>query len=83
MGIQTPIAQGRSTKTESMIKWTCTSRLSIMNSFLVGLTERDDEACPGSCVMNLILGLGFTLGPCSSRPMPRALWWSYGGGGFL
>ena len=23
-----------------------------------------------------------TLGPYS-RPMPRALWWSYGGGGFL
>ena len=28
-GIQTPVAQGRSTRTISMIKWTRTSRLSI------------------------------------------------------
>jgi len=32
MGIQTPMAQGRSTKTISMIKWIRTSRLSINNS---------------------------------------------------
>ena len=32
MGIQTPMAQGRSTKIISMIKWIRTSRLSIKNS---------------------------------------------------
>ena len=32
-GIQTPMAQGRSTKIISMIKWIRTSRLSIKNSF--------------------------------------------------
>jgi len=31
-GIHTPVAQGRSTKTISMIKWIRTSRLSIKNS---------------------------------------------------
>jgi len=37
-GIQTPMAQGRSTETISMIKWIRTSRLSIKNS--LSLQER-------------------------------------------
>ena len=32
MGIQTPMAQGRSTKILSMIKWIQTGRLAIKNS---------------------------------------------------
>ena len=36
-GIQTPMAQGRSTKIISMIKWIRTSRLSIKNSLSLGV----------------------------------------------
>ena len=41
-GIQTPMAQGRSTEIISMIKWIRTSRLSIQNS-LSGQVVSDDR----------------------------------------
>jgi len=40
MGIQTPMAQGRSTKIISIIKWIRTSRLSIKNSLSLRVQGR-------------------------------------------
>ena len=43
-GIQTPMAQGRSTKIISMMKWSWTGRLSIKKSFWQVKTMRPAEA---------------------------------------
>ena len=42
-GIQTPMAQGRSTKIISMIKWIRTSRLSRNNSLTLSFVEQATE----------------------------------------
>ena len=57
-GIQTPMAQGRSTKIISMITWIRTSRLSIKNSLSL-------SACGGlGCV---VYGSGFVPGSGGGR----------------
>ena len=47
-GVQTPMAQGRSTEIVSMIKWIRTSRLSKKNSLsLAAVSRSDSDACIG------------------------------------
>ena len=73
-GIQIPMAQGRSTKIISMIKWIRTSRLSIKNSLSAVFrrhTCNRENSCGSPCVslaeseskghlwQQQVLGLGF------------------------
>ena len=84
-GIQTPMAQGRSTKIISMIKWVRSSRLSVKNSLSAGILR---GASVGSARSSLtqqgtsLLKKRTPLGPCRG-PVPRVRGGSLGGGRFL
>ena len=73
-GIQTPMAQGRSTEIISMIKWIRTSRLSIKISITLGSGGRNE---PGSgleeAVEMLPLSLSHTLTHSRARALSHTL----------
>ena len=88
------MAQGRSTKIISLIKWIRTNRLSIKNSLSVVANTRKFETGVGPrrsecmcCASDPYKGTSLIRNSAFlvpySRNMPRALWWSLGGGAFL